>query len=1565
MPDFPAEPEASSRLDAIDAVLAQISSGESPAAIRRGLVPQAWTPVLSRVAVAGRFDQEIYDRMLSVAGPADPPELSILAGAGLITPVAGRSGWFTMPPQDREIWAAHLRDPGLATLETELAGAHLRRGDQLEGMQHLLNGDPARGRELLESLLSEADAQLNLPRCQDILRAAKDSKSSIGADLAEFIASHTAYLNARSMWLTDYYQSAHFLAPPGFLRRGREFTAARNPRVWHIVGPGGTGKTMQLRWLVSRLWVPQPARTPCARIDFDTIDPMACARYPFLVFVMLADQLARQLPRNPFSRLLRTYQPFLRFATRGAGREEAPSAAQAVQAGREVPRLFADGCQAVGDTPIVIILDTLEELSLRYPAETDALVRQFRNVFRTAPELRLVFAGRYEIPAVRRFFMWVKPSQVAPFSPDQADTYLEKIRGITDADRRADLIQRAGGLPYVLAMYADLVTDNPATPLDDIDEDLEPRLVYLAERIIDRIPEPLVRWLLRYGWVPRRLTRGYVRDVLAPFVIRAGSGDRTLDDPLLDPITKWRGRDLFPTDLPDLQAELDRAWDDLMVYVSDSSWVNGVPGDPDTVVLKAEMLAPMRAFLASRPILRQLHQRSADFYRDLARTYPEGSSRFFREVVFHLAQAGSPDLVARWREYVDQAREAGDYAALADLSAEVTGPEYVDETGTPLRRGPDEIVPVDLVIEARLWRAYAAQAQMIGRLGDGARPGFGDDPLWADIRRELGAVAPLARPTLHAWAARQPGDRQLLLIRAERLVSAALALADGDPRRAWEAAGPLGDAEDDIALCATRLQVAVASLAGQNVIPPLASLLARALEANRTTDAAASAATLSAHLVSTGDLERAEALLRDVHHRTGLLTDSYLSVLIERGTPEGAVLSGRDHADLPPGPVDWNLAQAYLALRRPETALQLLLDAEGRMGQLGDTAGHLRQRALYLEMMGITYGTLLRLDEAAAAFEQSSSLWRELGHPDGHLRSRRRHAEILLREAGDVTEALTLLAGLSAQLDDGEESAAVQRLTAEASGLNGQPEAAVPIIVQLLGQTAPQYHRSRALAAVAGLVATQDVDRFGPLVRDSLNHVRPPSARLRVLQELRWCAPLRPHPVLDALASQATMAGQAVLTGDAAVHQLQQAYVARACGRPDVRSWLTAALAGGGCGFLACEILRHFPDDAPDQAVSAAQEYLEADQGQARTLAAMVHLRLAERHSHRPSPPDAVDQLVRLAEAELEMAGRPSRWLAESYELRGQIALSRSNWDKASHEFYSAASLQTRLGNAIALDALQTRLAAAEDQGGELVLAAAPEPARELVVRYLPSGPPSVALGADLGAMRSALESARDDSPEPLPPDGVVRVESPEPEVLGQPWELVADRVYRAQPPVSSQKRDIAWLRWVLGPRGDSLAPDLREACFRVVSGQEMLTQAMRERVELTLEHAGLRRRVVIVKGSEEAEASWLYDSRARGLNLKSSYLSAGWDVDELTTAQVRQAGLRSLLARRPVDVIHLSARMEMSGTLSWFDTSEEDLLLRGEAKGAGVDTGIFTTDVIGWLAEMNRSFGETAPPPV
>ncbi|MGH3929050.1 MAG: hypothetical protein ACRDTF_03635, partial [Pseudonocardiaceae bacterium] len=795
---------------------ARADAGESLAAIQRSLVPPAWVSVLTRGAVAGRFDQVIYDRLLATADSPEAPTLDALAESGIVGPVPGQPGWFAMPPEDRAVWSAELAEPDLIALESDLAEEHFSRGDELAGLRHLLAADPAAGRTQLQTLFNQADEQFDLARCQDVLAAAEANERSSGAELAGLIADLKAYLAARSMWLTDYLQSAHFLVPPGLRQRADELLTDRHRRVWELVGQGGMGKTMQLRWLVSRCWVPQPASTPCARVDFDAADPVACARYPFLTLVLVADQLGRQLPRNPFSRLLRFYEPFLGLARRGAGDGPPIDPAEARLAAREVPELFAAGCRTVADGatvtgPIVVILDTLEELSLRYPAETTEIVDQLGDILDAVPMLRLVFSGRYPVSAVRERFPDRTTILVQAFGPERSDAYLAQIRRITDPDRRADIVARAAGLPFILAMYGDLVTGDPDVALDDVDLQLEPRLVYLVERVIDRIREPLVRWLLRYGSVPRRLTRRYVLDVLAPFVVQAASGDPTLDDPMLDPITQWRGRPLFPTDLPELQVLLEDAWADLQRYVSGSSWVSPAPGEPDTLLLKAEVLAPLRAILADRPVLRQLHERSVRYYADLAEQDTIWQGRFLGEMIYHLAQSGADELRETWQALADRARQEGAYTVLADLCAELSGPEYVDDDGLPLRRSDGRpIVPRALVVEAHLWRAYAAQALALrGNRGDA-------DPQWTAMGREYEMASRIAGTDLRSWRLDQPEDRRLVLLGALNVVVAAQALVSGQPETTRYLTRPLvGDkADGDIVLSQTALQVAAVQRLG-------------------------------------------------------------------------------------------------------------------------------------------------------------------------------------------------------------------------------------------------------------------------------------------------------------------------------------------------------------------------------------------------------------------------------------------------------------------------------------------------------------------------------------------------------------------------------------------------------------------------------------------------------------------------------------------------------------------------------------------------------------------------------
>ena len=82
------------------------------------------------------------------------------------------------------------------------------------------------------------------------------------------------------------------------------------------------GKTMHVRWLIARRCVPAKARIPCARIDFDQVDPIAATREPYLVLLAMAEQLDRQLPGDAFGKLVRTYGADLVRLYRRAGHDD-------------------------------------------------------------------------------------------------------------------------------------------------------------------------------------------------------------------------------------------------------------------------------------------------------------------------------------------------------------------------------------------------------------------------------------------------------------------------------------------------------------------------------------------------------------------------------------------------------------------------------------------------------------------------------------------------------------------------------------------------------------------------------------------------------------------------------------------------------------------------------------------------------------------------------------------------------------------------------------------------------------------------------------------------------------------------------------------------------------------------------------------------------------------------------------------------------------------------------------------------------------------------------------------
>src|SRR5207248_354468 len=112
------------------------------------------------------------------------------------------------------------------------------------------------------------------------------------------------YSAARNLFAEDYYLSAAYTPREDLHREVRKFLQDEARWIFHLHAPGGFGKTIFLRRLIARYAVPEPQQFPCARLDFDFINPGAVVLYPALLILPLAEQLNRQLPENPFDFLL-------------------------------------------------------------------------------------------------------------------------------------------------------------------------------------------------------------------------------------------------------------------------------------------------------------------------------------------------------------------------------------------------------------------------------------------------------------------------------------------------------------------------------------------------------------------------------------------------------------------------------------------------------------------------------------------------------------------------------------------------------------------------------------------------------------------------------------------------------------------------------------------------------------------------------------------------------------------------------------------------------------------------------------------------------------------------------------------------------------------------------------------------------------------------------------------------------------------------------------------------------------------------------------------------------------
>ncbi|TKK86054.1 hypothetical protein FDA94_22800 [Herbidospora galbida] len=611
-------------------------------------LPSGVRGALMRCALPGRFDETLYDAVLR----GDGPSLAEMAATGRFRRLPG-SGQYRLDPALRETaWSrwwideARVMGEGIPDAMRETARRIADEvDDELEELRLTALVSPGGAVAAFRVLYRRADTAFDLVACQDALDVlAAPDLIGVSPLIAETHATYQARLAARTAHATEYRQTGRYLH-----RDALERVLTGDARVVHLHAPGGMGKTMLLRWFAARRCLTQWPHVPCARIDLDAVDPVNAVRHPWLVLLEIAAQLSPQIPGAPFFDLLRDHDRWRRVLSRAA----VPNTALL----SEVEAAAADGADVTRrffatDLPDhVVVFDTLEEIVLRPAADPRPFVETLARL-----SGRVVLSGRYDLrdrlPGFADAFPDAEIVEVPPFDDDLAARYLTERRGLTRPDLIDAMVRRAGGLPFALAMYGDLAEANPELTAREVEEAREPALLYCLDRILERIPDDRLRWLLRYAVLPRHLDAEFVTDVLWPHLEAGLRDDKVLDDPAEDARPDRKTKIFLPGPPPPAPAAL---WEELTTYAGATSWVQ--PTDDGRLVFHENLRDPVRDLLRDHPVFAVLHASAeAHYTRRAAR---EHWARWSAEAVYHAFQHRGTAALPRWRALITEAWDTG------------------------------------------------------------------------------------------------------------------------------------------------------------------------------------------------------------------------------------------------------------------------------------------------------------------------------------------------------------------------------------------------------------------------------------------------------------------------------------------------------------------------------------------------------------------------------------------------------------------------------------------------------------------------------------------------------------------------------------------------------------------------------------------------------------------------------------------------------------------------------------------------------------------------------------------
>ena len=645
---------------------------------------------LYRSALVRSFDAELYEAVIKTGDepdfaplfaasiletaedqPQKAPTFKQLVKNSYIERLPGKRA-FTLESRLRERMQKEWREQPkeLRRLSRELADHYWNEKDTLETIYHLLVADPEAAYALLAEKIAIARKEFDLGRLYALQEMLQERKPHLNSELHQMRRQLRNEYATRRLWANAYYETRTYLERSQTKPLLRQLRAGDDFWLLHIYAAGGMGKTMYLRSIIANHCVPN--NWPVAKIDFDYFSYLQqVVDQPWRLLLTAADQFNNQLPGRPFSPLLSSNQPYMARRNPAANwlaqEPEALSPADSAAKHGDIIEHFSSIIPP--GQPYLMIFDTMEQLRHRQ-FTLEKLFELLQDMREISTNLRVILSGRFNLaepPAgseeptafVRVLGEQHKFMMLEPFTAAESEQYLVDHRDLPDKeDLRLAIIDKSERNPFKLALLAEIVEADPDIEAPTIAAYESADFAYLIERIVMRIREPWVRWVLRYGVVPRHLTERFVKAIIIPTVYALKEGRRSDDAPGLDTeISPGIDEDPFSIATLSDQAPAN-LWGLLKEYASSYSWVQPVEElDFDALSFQPEVVRPIRTLLlrhkaAGRDIYLALHRAALEYYHELVEQF--GREQDLREAIYHQYRANPQEGDSYWLAQFDR-----------------------------------------------------------------------------------------------------------------------------------------------------------------------------------------------------------------------------------------------------------------------------------------------------------------------------------------------------------------------------------------------------------------------------------------------------------------------------------------------------------------------------------------------------------------------------------------------------------------------------------------------------------------------------------------------------------------------------------------------------------------------------------------------------------------------------------------------------------------------------------------------------------------------------------------------